>query len=1032
MEMNQSGLPSSPVVPVEIVGGSKKSFFKDRKDLQRLAREDIDKNFKVVIRVRPPLPRELEGDLGFVNCVKVDGLNRSATISENISAAEAADGYDGVYATHSYTFDHCYDQDNDQKSVYENTARSAVISTLQGYNATIIAYGQTGTGKTYTMEGFNNERDRGIIPRSIEEIFNYIQACGSEQAKFLVRASYLQIYNEVISDLLKPERNHLAIREDRKKGVYVEGLSEWVVRSPAEIYGLMQRGATVRATGATRMNAVSSRSHAVFIIIVEQSTITANANDEEEEQRLLNLWADYENKIKRDKLATPDETTAKILRENIRQQFRIGKLNLVDLAGSERVRLTGATGKRLEESRKINQSLSALGNVIAALTDPKGRTHIPYRDSKLTRILEDSLGGNCKTTMMAMISPAMEAFSESLSTLKFANRAKNIKNEARVNEDLDQKALLRKYERELRRLRQELEEKSKNVVDKRKLLEVEEQARQAEQDKLAAIMALEKRSREFMMEKAEKRKLEERIQSMQSQLLGGSTSGVQDTAAFRTALQQEHSRIRQEYEAKVVELERERQNIEEDKAQVDRYKQLLLKQRDIMIALTARLNERDETILALQEEVDAYDRHQRMLEDTLDMKSAALIHLQRISMEQYAESPVRNPQLEEALGEDDLRSAMPYRGGEGVHFTKAPSSYGVAEKKYAPFMDNVVFDMNDLEAPALLTAEEKVQELQAILESRIKETESAQSSLEEVTAEKVSLESLLHEKLEKFVASEIEDRLRAYKEEVERWKMTHADGGKRLASQALIDLARTDPHSSRFADRIADLVVQERELIEAPLLLKLRELESQGRASASYGNDTEDGEQSSALRMRLQSAEAESKMLRRKLEGLQAIPGSANSNSGSNQEEVHRLRQQLNASAKERVALKTILESKIKMLVDSIANVSGTSNPGVPERGRLQRDVQALQKLVNASVAALNNVNQEVATHRNEKNKTGLSALDSSRSFSTESTSLPSDSISARSGNPKGKNYHSSVVENLLAQRLENRKQQQSYSTSRY
>lgn len=132
------------------------------------------------------------------------------------------------------------------------------------------------------------------------------------------------------------------------------------------------------------------------------------------------------------------------------------------MAGSERVRVTGATGKRLEESKKINQSLSCLGNVIAALTDQKPRSHIPYRDSKLTRLLEDSLGGNCKTTMMAMVSPSPDAFGESLSTLKFATRAKKIKNEARINEDVDQRALLRKYEVELRRLRWELEEKNKH------------------------------------------------------------------------------------------------------------------------------------------------------------------------------------------------------------------------------------------------------------------------------------------------------------------------------------------------------------------------------------------------------------------------------------------------------------------------------------------------------------------------------------------------------------------------------------------
>jgi len=138
---------------------------------------------------------------------------------------------------------------------------------------------------------------------------------------------------------------------------------------------------------------------------------------------------------------------------NIIKQIKVGKLNLVDLAGSERVRVTGATGKRLEECKSINQSLSALGNVISALTDLKKRSHIPYRDSKLTRILEDSLGGNCKTTMIAMVSPSYDSYLESLCTLKFATRAKKVKNEAKINEDVDQRALLRKYEIELKKLR---------------------------------------------------------------------------------------------------------------------------------------------------------------------------------------------------------------------------------------------------------------------------------------------------------------------------------------------------------------------------------------------------------------------------------------------------------------------------------------------------------------------------------------------------------------------------------------------------
>lgn len=385
----------------------------------------------------------------------------------------------------------------------------------------------------------------------------------------------------------------------------MENLSEWVVRSPSEIYSLMDRGAKVRATGSTRLNELSSRSHAVFIMIVEQNeqcVVDENGNevDLDEYRAIVSETGEF--------------------RGEVREVFKIGKLNLVDLAGSERVRYSGATGRSLDESKKINQSLSALGNVIAALTDPRGRQHIPYRDSKLTRLLEDSLGGNCRTTMIAMISPALEAFAESLSTLKFANRAKSIKNEAHINEDLDQRALLRKYENELKKLRNELQNKTKDVVDKKKLLELEQAKKRAEDDKMAAISALTKKTEEFVREQQIKRDLEHRIATMQSQLLVGGEK-IQETPMFKNLLKKEHERVHKIYLNKMQALERERQSIEEDKAQVDRYKQLLLKQRDIMIALTARLNERDEYILNLQEELDAYDRHQKMLEDTVTQKN---------------------------------------------------------------------------------------------------------------------------------------------------------------------------------------------------------------------------------------------------------------------------------------------------------------------------------------------------------------------------------------------------------------------------
>jgi hypothetical protein len=758
-----------------------------QQEQQNKEEEVTGSNFKVVIRVRPPLPRELEGDKPFQNVVKVSRDERAITISENVNATDD-DGNptygNGPYSTHRFTFDTVYGQNSTQEKVYNTMARAVVDSSLQGYNATIFAYGQTGTGKTYTMEGFHQHDQRGIIPRAIEQIFNHISSSVSPRLRFLVRASYLQIYNEVISDLLKPERTNLAIREAKKRGVFVEGLSEWVVRSPQEIYGLMERGGAMRATGSTKMNELSSRSHAVFIIIAEQSETTyVDSNGHELAPE------DFHELVK----TTKTQSDLNALEKDVRQSFKVGKLNLVDLAGSERVRLSGATGQRLEESKKINQSLSALGNVIAALTDPRGRQHIPYRDSKLTRILEDSLGGNCKTTMMAMVSPALEAILESVSTLKFANRAKNIKNLATINEDMDQRSLLRKYERELKKLRAELENRTKQVVDKRRLLELDEQRRRAEQDKMAAIRALEKRSLEFMREKQEKKRLESKINSLQGQMLmGGLEKNIVATPAFRAALKEQRDRIREEYEKRLADLEMERETIEEEKAQVDRYKQLLLKQRDIMIALTQRLNERDEQIMALQDELDAYDRHQKELEEKLDEKTAALIHLQRVTMEHNANSPIKNADLDEALGgwappgqQQHLHSnksknsvggtsittnnknknqrvnggagggplsSMISPGGNGKEGRRqaaearraaaAASSSTQKGKKYEPYNDATVFVGSGISAQPgeeqrMLSAEEKIQELTMIVDKQKLDQQKLSRELEEVQAEKV-------------------------------------------------------------------------------------------------------------------------------------------------------------------------------------------------------------------------------------------------------------------------------------------------------
>ena len=605
-------------------------------------------NVKVMVRIRPPLRRELNGDVMYQKAMARARDGGAVVASENVERAlghgggaraferDASDEdvESSKFKTQEFGFDEVYDETATQEEVYVKSAKPAVLNALGGYNATVLAYGQTGTGKTYTMEGdrgtmlaYGQQRfglpgnapvtdgtQRGIIPRAIEDIFNFIAADSHARSKYLVRVSYLQIYNETVSDLLKPERTNLQIREDKKRGVFVEGQSEWVVRTPTEIYGLLERGAQLRATGSTKMNEISSRSHAVFTIIIEHSIIEDD-----------------------DPLDGTDPAPERSPSRAERQSITVGKLNLVDLAGSERVSLTGATGKRLDESKKINQSLSALGNVISALTDTKTRPHIPYRDSKLTRILEDSLGGNCITTVIANVSPALEAFAESVSTLKFASRAKEIKNSAKLNEDLDQRSLLRKYERELRELRTELGERTKNLVDKRRLLEVDEQRRKAEADKLQALTELELRSREFLIEKQAKRDLEARIAAMQSQLLGSD-----DPSSI--------ARVRAEYEEKLKSIEAERHEAADSTRQVERYKAVLLKQRDIMLGLTARLRERDERIAELQLEVTASDEQKSALEDALDTKTAELLALKRAAVQEQLSSHDLSGNLKTALG----------------------------------------------------------------------------------------------------------------------------------------------------------------------------------------------------------------------------------------------------------------------------------------------------------------------------------------------------------------------------------------------
>uniref|UniRef100_H2ZLU2 Kinesin-like protein n=1 Tax=Ciona savignyi TaxID=51511 RepID=H2ZLU2_CIOSA len=370
---------------------------------------------KVVVRCRPLNQKEIEG-------------NHESVVSMDVKTGQVQikNPKAPLDPPKSFTFDAIYDWNCTQSDIFEETFHPLLDSVLNGFNGTIFAYGQTGTGKTFTMEGCvrSDQELRGAIPRSFEHVYKHIARTKDQQ--YLVRASYLEIYQEDIRDLLsKDQSKRLELKERPDTGVYVKDLLSFVTKSVKEIEHVMNVGNQNRSVGATNMNEHSSRSHAIFVITIECS-----------EDGL-----DGKNHI------------------------RVGKLNLVDLAGSERQTKSGATGERLKEATKINLSLSALGNVISSLVD--GRGHIPYRDSKLTRLLQDSLGGNAKTVMVANIGPASYNSDETLTTLRYANRAKNIQNKPKINED-PKDALLREFQEEIAKLKANLASKSHGGGKKRR------------------------------------------------------------------------------------------------------------------------------------------------------------------------------------------------------------------------------------------------------------------------------------------------------------------------------------------------------------------------------------------------------------------------------------------------------------------------------------------------------------------------------------------------------------------------------------
>ncbi|KAJ6904831.1 kinesin-like protein KIN-5D [Populus alba x Populus x berolinensis] len=373
-------------------------------------------NVQVIVRCRPLNEDELRVHTPVV--ISCNEGRREVSALQNIANKQI---------DRTFLFDKVFGPASKQKDLYDLAVSPIVYEVLEGYNCTIFAYGQTGTGKTYTMEGGARKKngefpsDAGVIPRAVKQIFEILEA---QNAEYNMKVTFLELYNEEITDLLAQEetpkfvddksKKPVALMEDGKGGVLIRGLEEEIVCTANEIYKILDKGSAKRRTAETLLNKQSSRSHSIFSITIHIKECTPEGEE----------------------------------------MIKCGKLNLVDLAGSENISRSGAREGRAREAGEINKSLLTLGRVINTLVERSG--HIPYRDSKLTRLLRDSLGGKTKTCIIATISPSIQSLEETLSTLDYAHRAKNIKNKPEINQKMMKSAMIKDLYSEIDRLKQEV------------------------------------------------------------------------------------------------------------------------------------------------------------------------------------------------------------------------------------------------------------------------------------------------------------------------------------------------------------------------------------------------------------------------------------------------------------------------------------------------------------------------------------------------------------------------------------------------
>ncbi|KAG0557463.1 hypothetical protein KC19_11G132500 [Ceratodon purpureus] len=417
----------------------------------------------VAIRVRPPTKQN-----------SVRGYHWKV-LDNSISLLSGAGT---VISGHTFAFDTIFGADAKNINIYEEHAKAVVQSAVAGFNGTVFAYGQTSSGKTYTMRG--SESEPGITRLAVSEIFRHIQQ-GMDR-EYLIRVSYMEIYNEEINDLFAPDSRKLQIHENLEKGVFVAGLREEIVDSVEQVLGLLEAGEAKRHFGETNMNLHSSRSHSIFRMVIESRSKSG----------------------KGEKGSDADAV-------------RVSELNLVDLAGSERIAKTGAGGVRLKEGGHINKSLMCLGNVINKLCEggAKQGAHIPYRDSKLTRILQTALGGNARTAIICTMTPDEEQIDESRGTLQFASRAKRVTNCAQVNEILTDAALLKRQKKEIEELLQKLQGQGSKPSD-----DLEKEIKRLRNDLLKTELEREKLEVELQ---EEKKALNDKLKEQERKIVNLST-----------------------------------------------------------------------------------------------------------------------------------------------------------------------------------------------------------------------------------------------------------------------------------------------------------------------------------------------------------------------------------------------------------------------------------------------------------------------------------------------------------------------------